>query len=134
MSRLALAPIFKQDMNWVNDFLTDAPFKAHGLPVDIKETEKSFKITADLPGMKKEEINVDFHEGILTISASREENEEKEEGNYHRIERRKGSFSRSFRLGGDVDSDKIEASYTDGVLRVLIPKAETAQKRRIEIV
>ncbi len=104
--------------------------------VDIEEKENSYLIKADLPGVKKEDINVTLHDGVLSIDAEHRENsEEKQDGKVIRRERRIGKFSRSFTVGkGIVDSD-IQADYTDGLLTLSIPKSskEEAVRKRISI-
>ena len=101
--------------------------------VDLSETENAYQIVADLPGIPKSEINVNFHEGVLTISGTRN-NETKEEGkNFLRIERTSGEFHRSFNIPVAIQSDKIEANYKNGVLEVHVPKAEEVKPQRVKI-
>ncbi len=92
---------------------------------DIKDNGGEYLLEADLPGFKKEDINVNLENNYLTISAERKvENEEKDKkGRYIRCERSYGSFTRSFDVS-DVDTDKITASYEDGVLKLTMPKKE----------
>lgn len=92
---------------------------------DIKDNGGEYLLEADLPGFKKENINVNLENNYLTISAERKtENEEKDKkGRYIRCERSYGSFTRSFDVS-DVDTDKITASYEDGVLKLTMPKKE----------
>ncbi|WP_144604100.1 Hsp20/alpha crystallin family protein [Algoriphagus algorifonticola] len=92
--------------------------------VDISEDDKSFEIEFAVPGMKKSDFNIDLTEGRLTISGERKIEEKKEGKNYHSIETHFGSFSRSFYLPENVLSEKIEATYVDGVLKISIPKTE----------
>ena len=103
---------------------------------DIRETENSYILDAELPGFSKEDIHAEVRNGYLTIHAEhKSENEEKDEkNNYIRRERSYGSFSRSFDLEG-IKSDEITASYKDGVLSLTLPKEETKQTegRRLEI-
>ena len=93
------------------------------MKTDVRETENTYELDIDLPGFKKEEINVDLKEGYLTINAvkdlSKEETDKK--GNYIRQERYAGSCSRSFYVG-DVESKDIGAKYADGILRISLPK------------
>jgi len=101
--------------------------------VDIEERDDRFVITADLPGVEEKKIELTVENGVLTIAAHREESkEEKKEGAILR-ERSYGSFRRSFQLGREVDSEKIEASYKNGVLSVALPKAETVKPRQIPV-
>lgn len=102
-------------------------------PVDIEETADGLRVTAELPGMKKEDINVEFENGLLTIRGQRTRESKTEEKNFHRVERSYGSFVRSFRLPSTVNAEQISASYADGVLTLEMPKVEAAKARRIEI-
>jgi len=100
--------------------------------VDSSETENSFVIEMSLPGLTKETIHLDFHQGQLTISGERRF--QKEEKRYHLIESHYGTFSRSFYLPDTVDAEKIEAVFENGVLRVTVPKDERKTARhRIEV-
>lgn len=102
--------------------------------VDASETDQGFEIHLALPGVKAEDIHIDFQEGKLTISGERKL-ERKEDGRrYHMIETQYGSFSRSFYLPDKVDPDKISAHFEDGVLRVNVPKdAHKTMKRQINV-
>ena len=103
---------------------------------DITENEKEYVLEAELPGFKKEDINIDIDNNYLTISAERNvSNEEKDKkGNDIRSERSYGSFSRSFDITG-VNAEKIDAEYENGVLKLTMPKKEdeTPKTRRLEI-
>jgi HSP20 family protein len=83
--------------------------------------------------MKREDIQVEFENGMLTIRGSRTREEEKKEKNFHRVERSFGSFARAFRLPATVDAERISATYEDGVLRLEMPKREESKARRIQI-
>ena len=96
--------------------------------VDIAEREKDYEITAELPGMEEKNIDVKFADGILTIRGEKSEEKEEKKKNYYLSERRYGSFQRSFQVPEGVDADKIEASFKDGVLTVILPKSAQAQK------
>ncbi|MCG9479949.1 MAG: Hsp20/alpha crystallin family protein [Actinomycetia bacterium] len=101
--------------------------------VDIKETEKEVTITADLPGMKMEDIEVSVDEGQLVVKGERKLEKKEEEKDYIRVERSYGSFYRSFNIGVPVKEDQIKASYKDGVLEVVLPKAEAKKPKKIAI-
>jgi HSP20 family protein len=102
--------------------------------VDTCETEKGFEIEVSLPGLKKEDISLDFQQGRLTISGERQFNQEKKEKRYHMVESQYGSFSRSFQLPDIVDANNIEAVFENGVLHVTVPKDERKTSRqRIEV-
>ena len=108
-----------------------------GLPkVDVAETSDAVHVTADLPGLSENEIDVTLSDGHLVIRGEkRSEKEEKDESkNYHRIERRYGSFHRSIALPAVVDDQKVDASFKNGVLTVVLPKVATASSgKKIEV-
>ena len=91
---------------------------------DVAETDKAFEISLALPGMKKEDFHLELNENHLTISGERKFNEEKNNKNFHSVETYYGSFSRSFRIPENVDTNKISASYNNGILEVTLPKDE----------
>jgi len=97
--------------------------------VDAYETEKGYELEAALPGMKREDIKVDFHQGRLTIAGERQFRNEQNQRRYHVVESSYGSFSRSFQLPDTVDPSRIEASFEDGVLHVTVPKDEQKTMR-----
>lgn len=101
---------------------------------DVVETEHNIRVITEMPGLKRDNIDIDVENNVLTIRGEkREERNEGEEGKYHLAERRYGTFTRSFVLPRDVDSENIEANFEDGVLNITIPKSEKARRRRIEI-
>ena len=125
---------FKAFDNFEREFFKNgmmAEFKT-----DIRDNGKEYELLADLPGFRKEDINIELDDNCLTIQAERRlENEEKDKkGNYVRRERSYGSFSRSFDVSGIEVSD-IKASYEDGVLKLVLPKKQeiTPAARRLEI-
>lgn len=100
---------------------------------DIKETENEYIILAELPGVNKENINIEVDENYMIITAVNDEIIEEEKNNYIRKERRSGRFQRSFNVS-DVNVDEIEAKYENGILEVRLPKAEPRKNvRRIDI-
>ena len=100
---------------------------------DITENDKEYVVSAELPGIDIKDVEISISDGILSVKGEKKnETEDKGEG-YHRIERRYGSFHRSFRIPGKVESDKVDASYKDGILKVLLPKAEGTETKKIEI-
>ena len=101
--------------------------------LDIRETDDRFEVTADLPGMSSNDVELTFEDGTLTVRGRREFARDQDEGQYHRIERSYGSFARSVRLPRVADSERIEASFDNGVLTVLVPKREEAKARTIEV-
>lgn len=127
-----LSPFFKNFFE--DDFFTAITHMNHNFKVDLKETNDSYLVEADLPGVKKEAINIDFENNYLTISAKRDETIQNQSENYVRRERHYGEFKRSFHLD-NIDENKIDASFTDGVLKITLPKLtkDIDKKRRIDI-
>ena len=101
--------------------------------VDIFEEKGDMVIKAEIPGMKKEDVNVSIMENIVTISGEKHQEEKVEKKDYHRVERRYGSFCRRFQVPANVSSDEVKASFKDGVLEVRIPKAEAEKQKNIKI-
>lgn len=102
--------------------------------VDVVETDKEIKVTAELPGMDENDIEISLSQDVLTISGEKKEEEEYKGRNYYRMERSYGSFQRSIPLPCEVDSDKAEATFKRGVLTVTLPKTAAAQAcKRIPI-
>jgi len=102
-------------------------------PVDILESKEAYLIRAELPGMKKEDFNLELKEGTLTLSGERKVEEPANGVEYHRVERLAGKFTRSFFLPQTVKQDAIKATYRDGILEVYVPKAEEAQPKQITV-
>ena len=96
--------------------------------VDIAESDKAYEITAELPGMDEKNIEVKFADGVVTIKGEKKDEKEEKKKDYYLSERSYGSFQRSFQVPDDVDTDKIEATFTKGVLTVALPKSAEAQK------
>ena len=108
------------------------------MKTDVRETEKTYELDIDLPGFKKDEIQIELKDGYLTVSAEKglDKDEEDKKGKYIRKERYSGSMSRSFYVGDEVTQDEIQAKYEDGILRLNIPKKEKAaveQKKYVAI-
>ena len=94
--------------------------------VDINESSDTFMIKADLPGIKKSDIEVKVEENVLILSAERNIDKSNTNGKYHFSERRSGTFSRSFKLPKSVKEEKITANFDNGVLSIIVPKMEDA--------
>jgi HSP20 family protein len=101
--------------------------------VDIADSDKAYEITAELPGMDEQNVEVKFANGVLTIKGEKKEEKEEKQKDYHLSERRFGSFQRSFTVPDGIDSDKIDAIFKDGVLTVMLPKTVEAQKKEKQI-
>jgi HSP20 family protein len=101
-------------------------------PVDIRETDADFQIDLELPAIKPEDVKVTVKDGVLAVTGERKY-EKETKGKVHRVERRYGRFTRSFRLPETADESKIEASAKDGVLYLKVAKRAEVQPRAIEI-
>jgi HSP20 family protein len=103
--------------------------------IDFVERDNAFEVTADMPGLDEKNIDVNVANGVLTIKGEKEEDKEEKKQDFHLRERRLSSFQRSLRVPDTVDADKIEASFKNGVLKVMLPKKAGAQKpvKKIEV-
>lgn len=139
---------FEEMERWLGDFMNRPFFSPMWMPrfhlsqmqpvspsVDIYEEADAVVVKAELPGIGKEDVEVDISDNVLTISGEKRSEGKVERKDYHRIERSYGSFSRTLRLPGEVVSDQAKASFENGVLKIRIPKTEAAKqkKRKIEI-
>ena len=102
-------------------------------PMDVVETEDHLVLRADLPGLSKEDVNIEVKDGALTVSGERKAEHEQRERGWYRLERQFGSFSRSLTLPEGVDADGVSAEFQNGVLEVRIPKPEARKPHRVEI-
>jgi hypothetical protein len=102
---------------------------SHEMKTDVKETDSGYEVDIDLPGFKKDEINVQLDNGYLSISAAKglDKEEKNKEGKYIRKERYAGAMSRSFYVGDAITQEDIKAKYESGILRLSIPKKEAKQ-------
>jgi HSP20 family protein len=100
---------------------------------DLMETDESYRIRLDLPGMKKDDINITLQNNTLTVRGERTSERTDDREEYVRVERAFGTFHRTFTLPDAVDAERIEAAYDDGVLTVTVPKTEESTRRQIEI-
>jgi HSP20 family protein len=101
--------------------------------LDLYEDKDNFIVTLELPGMKKNEIDISLHDGVLTVSGERKDEREQTEGKTFRSERYFGKFQRSLTLPTAVDANKVKASYKDGVLSISLPKNEEAKPKQIAV-
>jgi HSP20 family protein len=107
--------------------------EAEWLPaVDVAETKNEVVVKVEIPGMDPKEFDISLSEGTLTIRGEKKQDRVEEE-NYHLTERRYGTFTRSILLSAEVQSEKIRASYKDGILRVTLPKSEGTKRKEIKI-
>jgi HSP20 family protein len=101
--------------------------------VDVQEDNDSFYVYAELPGMSKENIDISLHDGTLSICGERKQDKRYENAEMLRSERFLGRFQRTFSLPAPVNAGKVKATYTDGILRVTLPKAEEAKPKQIQV-
>ena len=101
--------------------------------LDISERKDAYLVTVELPGVKPQDVDVTLEDGVLTVTGERRFTEESSDQQFHRVERRYGSFRRSITLPAHVVADQIQATMDGGVLEILVPKAEEAKPKHIEI-
>ncbi|EFK10221.1 Hsp20/alpha crystallin family protein [delta proteobacterium NaphS2] len=101
--------------------------------LDLAETDGTFIVTAELPGMDPKEIDISVSQNVLTLRGERKQKKEKKGKSFHRIERGYGAFSRSVQLPSDVDPEDVDATYKDGVLQLKLKKTERSAAKKIEI-
>jgi HSP20 family protein len=103
------------------------------LKVNIVENEDGYTLTAEVPGIKEKDIDLEIKDGLITLKGHTEESQEKEENHYRMREFSRRSFERSFRIGEGVDPDKISAKLGNGVLTVVLPKKEEAKPKTVKV-
>jgi HSP20 family protein len=111
---------------------TGAATPAWAPALDIAERKDAYLVTVELPGVKLDDLQITLEDGLLTIQGERHFTNDADQ-NFHRVERRYGSFRRAITLPAHVIADEVEASIEDGVLRILVPKAEEAKPKRIQV-
>jgi HSP20 family protein len=117
-----------------DNFLSELVKNQYWTPdLDIVEDKDQYVLKADLPGLKKENIKISVENDILTIEGERQSETVTEDKKVHRVERSYGRFTRSVKLGVQVDTTKIKASYKDGVLELIVPKAENKKPQSIDV-
>ena len=112
---------------------TGASTPAWAPVLDIAERTDAYLVTVELPGVKLDDLEITLEDGLLTIQGERQFTSESSEEQFHRVERSSGAFRRSITLPAHVMADEVEASMEDGVLRILVPKAEEAKPKRIQV-
>ena len=121
---------FLSPMRWVEEARGEDLFPT----MDVKERDDAYVVVADVPGAKKDDIDVTLENGILTITAeTKSEKEEKQGGRILRQERRYGKYVRRLRLGTQIDERKVKANYKDGVLELILPKADEVKPKKITV-
>jgi len=115
------------------DRLFESPLTGWLPALDAHEDKESFTVQVELPGFKREDIQVSLQDGVLTLSGERKEEKVSKETEVHRQERYYGKFARALTLPTAVAADKVKAAYKDGVLTVTLPKAEEAKPKQIDV-
>ena len=135
---------FRREMdNIFNGFLTDWPVSTSRMldrrlgnfmpQIDVAETEKEVRVTAELPGLEEKDVDVTLTQGVLTIKGEKREEHEENKRDWHHSELRYGMFERAIQLPAEIDADKAKASFKKGVLKITLPKTAEAQKNRRQI-
>jgi HSP20 family protein len=112
---------------------TGASTRAWAPALDIAEAKDAYLVTVELPGVKLDDLEITLEDGLLTFQGERHVANHSSEEQFHRVERSSGAFRRSITLPAHVEADAVEASMEDGVLRILVPKAEEAKPKRIQV-
>ncbi|RJP80708.1 MAG: Hsp20/alpha crystallin family protein [Candidatus Zixiibacteriota bacterium] len=120
--------------SFLEDFLSSDTPQSELVPrCDVLERENDYAILMELPGVPKDDVKVEYQNHLLTVSGEKKMPAKKESERYFRVERRYGAFSRSFRVGTEIDTGKIQAAFDNGILAITLPKTEKAQPKKIEV-
>lgn len=133
-----LRPFWRDMDDFMTRFFKDMPMTREGAwgwvpTVDVTETDGNVMVKAELPGMEPKDIDIDITGDVLTLKGEKKSEEEKKDEKHYFRERHYGTFQRSFQLPAGVESDKVDASFKNGVLTVNIPKSEESKQKKIEI-
>ena len=120
---------FTEGFRWPSLFTEETEWTP---PFDVSETEDEMILRLEVPGMDKKDIKIDFSHGTLTVSGEKKQ-ERQESETYHCTERCYGAFSRSMSIPFVVDTDKVDASFKDGVLKITLPRSEAVKPKKIEV-
>jgi HSP20 family protein len=116
-----------------NTWLDRSDYSYWNPAVDVIEEEKKYVVNMDLPGLTKDDVKITVENDTLRISGEKKHENEEKKKNYHRCERYYGKFERSFNLGTEINNEKIEANFKDGVLHINLPKSESAKPKTIDV-
>jgi HSP20 family protein len=123
--------------NFFEDFFENRPVSTEegqiSPRINVEETENEWLVSAELPGVKREDVRVNYQDGALSISGEKKFEKEDKGKNYHRVERSYGKFYRSINVNSSILADKIDASFKDGILTINLPKAEEAKPKLIDV-
>lgn len=101
--------------------------------VDIAEHDNEYTVKLELPGVSKEDVKITMQNNVLTVRGEKRKEKETKSSSYHRVERSYGAFQRNFTLPSTVKADKIDAAYVEGILTIVLPKAEEARAKQIDV-
>jgi HSP20 family protein len=101
--------------------------------VDIAEHENEYSVRLELPGVNKDDVKITMQHNVLSVRGEKKQEKESKGSSFHRVERSYGAFQRNFTLPSTVKADRIDASYADGILTIVLPKAEEAKPKQIEV-
>lgn len=126
------------DDEWNRRFFSEPMVRASVMKTDVKENDKDYELSIELPGFTKDDVKAELADGFLTVTAAKKEGNDKkdENGKYIRRERYQGTCSRSFYVGKEITQDDVHAKFEDGVLKITVPKKEekeVEENRRISI-
>lgn len=129
---------FNDDDEWNRRFFSEPMARASVMKTDVKENDKDYELSIELPGFSKDDVKAELSDGFLTVTASKKEDNDKKDdnGKYIRRERYQGTCSRSFYVGKEMTQDDVHAKFEDGVLKITVPKKdekEVEENRRISI-
>jgi len=122
---------YKQD--WPSTGMLSQPFEGRMPKVDVIDRENEIFIRAELPGVDKKDIDISMTDNTVTIKGETRKEEKEEKGDYYRCETSRGSYTRTLSLPADVNTDKANATFKDGVLELTMPKREEAKRRKIKV-
>ena len=125
--------LLRNELGRLFDSSTPSPAVAWVPALDIHADKDRYFVSLEVPGLKKEDIQISLHDGVLTVSGERKDERERKEGDAFRSERSFGKFERSVKLNTAIDQGKVTASYKDGILTIELPKAEEAKPRQIAV-
>jgi len=121
------------DRFFEDEFLPLRGEKSWAPAFDISENEKGYMVSAELPGIDEKDLDITIAGGMLSIKGEKKKETEEKGETYHRIERTYGSFNRSFRIPDAVEADKVEATYKNGILKLVIPKSKESAVKKITV-
>ena len=124
------SPIW-DELSW--PFKREGEKPAYGIPADLYESDNEVVVEYVLPGLKPEDVQISLTGDTLTVSAEAKQEETEQKRDYYLKQVRRGSFSQSFTLPADVQADKVDANFENGLLRIILPKAEAAKPKNIQI-